>query len=1295
MYCLLATTCKKIIFSSLLLLGILVSFYTQIVHAENELKVRKLETVNLQLKWIHQFQFAGYYAAKQQGYYADEGLDVQIHAFNMDQPVIQSILSGTANYGVGDIGILFNYAKGDPIKALAAIFQHNPLIFISKKSSGIFSPYELVGKRVMQRSVTNDTPLRAMLAVSGIDINQYTEVKHNFKIDDFISGKVDVMSGYITDQPYAIRQQGVDINIIQPQNYGIDFYGDLLFTSKQELKNHPGRADRFLRASLKGWQYAFENTEELILLIKQQYHSRSSIERLRSEALETKRLVLPNTIPLGQIQVNRLRHVSNIYNRLKLSRKLNDKELRSFIHANNSTVNLSAEEQAWLKQHPIIRLGIDKNFAPYETLTEQGKYVGIAADYIKLIEQRLNIHFEIIEDKHSWHDVLNAAKQGELDMLSCLVKTPDRETFLNFSEPYLNSSAVIISEQSNGYIGSLKQLAGKQVAIQKGHYTQELLAKNHPEITIISTPSIEDALSLVSNGEVDAYVGDVTSASYIMKKKGFLNLVFSGATPYQSQFSFATHKKSPLLASIINKTLATISQAERNKIYDHWRSLKITQGIRTNTIIIYASAIFSLFLLFAYWVYRLHTSETNLKASQAKLQLILDTEAECVKILDADGCLIQMNRAGLEMIEVKDASLVIGQKVDNLVVKEFRAAFNAMNARVLKGEKCTLEYQINSVNNRTLWVDAHAVPLIDEKTKSVSVLAVTRDITARKKTEESQKIAALVYQNSSEAMMVLNEHNQIIAINPAFTKITGYCFDEVDGKNPSILKSERQDANFYKEMWQSIDKTGHWEGEIWNKHKDGEDYAEWLIINTIFTEEGKLAQRVALFSDITEKKKAHELIWNQANFDPLTRLPNRNMFMDRLDLDIKVASRSEKPLAIIFLDLDRFKEVNDSLGHDKGDILLCEAAERLTACVRKSDTVTRLGGDEFIIILPELDDVHIIDRVAQTIIQNLSEPFNLNGEQAYISASLGIALYPDDANDSKGLIKHADQAMYLSKEMGRSRYSYFTKSMQDQAQSRLQLLNDMRGALAKDQFELYYQPIIDLKTNQIVKAEALIRWNHPTRGLISPANFIPLAEESGLIIDIGDWVFKQTVQQVKHWRKTYKNLQVSVNKSPIQFRAATDCDDWINYLKQINLSGDAIAIEITEGLLMDNASNITHQLLQYRDAGIQVSMDDFGTGYSALSYLNKFHIDYLKIDQSFTRNLSVDSNDMALSEAIILMSHKLGLKVIAEGIETEEQKQLLIAADCNYGQGYLFSKPVPAAQFEKLLFNNRTPLNKS
>ncbi len=389
----------------------------------------------------------------------------------------------------------------------------------------------------------------------------------------------------------------------------------------------------------------------------------------------------------------------------------------------------------------------------------------------------------------------------------------------------------------------------------------------------------------------------------------------------------------------------------------------------------------------------------------------------------------------------------------------------------------------------------------------------------------------------------------------------------------------------------------------------------------------------------------------------------------------------------MFLDLDRFKDVNDSMGHFMGDVLLKDAARRISGCVRDCDSIARLGGDEFTIILGELEQIDSVDRVARNILQRLAEPFRLGNETAYISGSIGIALYPDDAMDIDALLKNADQAMYAAKNQGRDRYHYFTALMQQKAQLRMRLANDLHGALRRRQFLLYYQPIIEFASGRITKAEALLRWQHPSMGMVSPAEFIPIAEDTGMIVEIGDWVFATAAHQVKQWRQTYDpDFQISVNKSPVQFRKQTfEKNQWLKLLQELDLPGQSMVVEITEGLLLD-ASNVTrNQLLIFRDAGVQVALDDFGTGYSSLAYLKKFDIDYIKIDQSFVRNLVADSSDMALCEAIVVMAHKLGIEVVAEGIETQEQYELLKAMGCDYGQGYLMSKPVPVDQFAQLL----------
>jgi diguanylate cyclase (GGDEF)-like protein/PAS domain S-box-containing protein len=438
-------------------------------------------------------------------------------------------------------------------------------------------------------------------------------------------------------------------------------------------------------------------------------------------------------------------------------------------------------------------------------------------------------------------------------------------------------------------------------------------------------------------------------------------------------------------------------------------------------------------------------------------------------------------------------------------------------------------------------------------------------------------------------------------------------------------------------------------------------------------------------SDISRRRMSEERVWQHANFDVLTNLPNRRLFRDRLEQEVKKAQRAGQQLGLLFIDLDRFKEVNDLLGHDAGDLLLTLAAQRLASCVRDSDTVARLGGDEFTVILPGLESLENVGKVATKILHALGQPFQLGNEVAYLSGSIGITIYPNDASSPEELIRNADQAMYGAKHAGRNQFRYFTRSMQEKAHARLRLAGELRGALAAGQLEVYYQPVVDMANGQIVKAEALLRWHHPALGAVDPGEFIPLAEESGLILEIGDWVFRQAAGCARRWSEQLGTVfQIGVNKSPVQFMTDVGID-WAGHLQTLGLAGSNIAVEITEGLLLNTSPNVAAKLLEYRDAGIQVALDDFGTGYSSMSYLKKFDIDYLKIDRSFVRDMASDESDRAIAESVIVMAHRLGLKVIAEGIETREQMELLAAAGCDFGQGYLYAPPCPPQEFERLL----------
>ena len=609
--------------------------------------------------------------------------------------------------------------------------------------------------------------------------------------------------------------------------------------------------------------------------------------------------------------------------------------------------------------------------------------------------------------------------------------------------------------------------------------------------------------------------------------------------------------------------------------------------------------------------------------------------------------------------------------------------------------KLYYEEPLNNSVGETIWIATSKVPLLSTNHEIIGILGIYQDITEQKQAHDSMSLAAAIYQSSSEAIMVMDENNLIIQINPAFTRMTGYEMADVIGKDSTMLRSGLHDEAFYQNMGSRLLNEGYWQGEIWDLRKDGIVHVKWLSINVIRHPDGRVHCYVAQFSDITEKNKKDEIILSQANYDQLTGLPNRNLFKNRLELEIKKSYCNESTLTLLLLDLDHFKDINDTLGHDKGDDLLREVALRLRFCIDQADTVARLGGDEFAVIITNSAANHLhVEMLSRQIIQEMNKPFKFSHGQInhYISTSIGIASYPQDGIDMKGLMKHADQAMYAAKLQGRNRFCYFTPSMQQEAHEKMLLTHDLRQAIEKNELHIYFQPILELSSGCIIKAEALLRWKHPLRGMISPATFIPLAEESGLIVEIGEMAFKRSIALIDQWRREYGYMiQISVNVSPVQFKYMNDCH-WLDQLRQMGLPGNCINMEITEGLLLKDSSVVQEHLLGFRNNGIEVSIDDFGTGFSSLSYLKKFDIDYLKIDHSFINQLIDNATDRALVEAIIVMAHKLDIKTIAEGVETKEQEDLLVYFGCDYVQGFLYSTPIAQQAFEQLLAEQKNQI---
>jgi diguanylate cyclase (GGDEF)-like protein/PAS domain S-box-containing protein len=569
-----------------------------------------------------------------------------------------------------------------------------------------------------------------------------------------------------------------------------------------------------------------------------------------------------------------------------------------------------------------------------------------------------------------------------------------------------------------------------------------------------------------------------------------------------------------------------------------------------------------------------------------------------------------------------------------------------------------------------------------------SVTDILAAFVRRKRDEDSLRLAAAVIQSTHDGVVVTDLEHRILRTNPSFSIITGYSEDEAFGNTPRLLQSQRHDAAFYQQMWNSIEECGFWQGEIWNRRKDGELYPEWLTVSAVRDEKGVAVNYVGVFSDISKVKQAEQKLQHLAHYDALTELPNRLLLRSRLEHAIEQAQRANHLLAVLFLDLDRFKDINDSLGHPAGDELLQIIAKRLRTRLRKSDTLARIGGDEFVVLLESPTDVRDVVSIAQMLIRLIREPVDLScGREVYVGVSIGISIYPDDGDDAEQLIRNADTAMYQVKEHGSDNFHLYTESMTRRIEARLEMEARLRRAVTNHEFTIHYQPLVSVADLRCTGLEALVRWNDPQEEeLVMPGKFIPLAEETGLILPLGDWVLHTACHQMKAWRDSGLALEtLAINLSPIQFKQPDIHSRIAACLAGSGLPASCLELEITESAIMEQGPDAVAKLAELKQLGVRLAIDDFGTGYSSLSYLKDFPIDKLKIDQSFVREIATSPAAAEIVAIIIGMARTLNLESLAEGVELEEQLQFLQASGCDSCQGYFFSRPVPVDSVQEIL----------
>lgn len=613
-----------------------------------------------------------------------------------------------------------------------------------------------------------------------------------------------------------------------------------------------------------------------------------------------------------------------------------------------------------------------------------------------------------------------------------------------------------------------------------------------------------------------------------------------------------------------------------------------------------------------------------------------------------------------------------------------RARFDALVAQLASVGYVTFEVTALRKDGSTYLAEVYASRVRIEREYTI---AIVRDITERRKAEQQLLLTAAALASIAEGVLIVNADNKIVYVNQAFVSVSGYEAEEALGRTPAFLQSGRQDKAFYTDMWRQLTATDHWQGEVWDKHKSGDVYPILLSLSAIRDSTGAVTHYVGVQSDISILKRYETQLQHQANHDALTQLPNRILFGTQLEAALARARRSGRNLALLFLDLDRFKIINDTLGHGVGDELLRGVSNRLRQCIRETDMVARLGGDEFVILLDLLESGQAAEQVAQKILREFTASFNINGQELFISVSIGISTFPDDGDDIQTLFKCADSAMYTAKASGRNTYYFFSSADQDvQAVDRLQLSNDLRHAIARDEIYLLYQPRFNLKTGAVQGMEALARWRHPTRGIIPPAIFIALAEQSGQMEEIGAWVLRAACRQLRDWGDAHViRRRVAVNLSALQFNRSDLPLQIAAILDEYSIDPGLLELEITESVVMTDAQRAIQVLTELSARGLLIAIDDFGTGYSSLSYLKRFPVSYLKIDKSFVAGVCKNPDDAAITRAIIAMAKNLGLQLIAEGVESEDQRAFLASEDCDEAQGFFFSHPLPPSAVAALL----------
>ena len=1283
------------------LILIVTIFNTLLLAAEPSLK-----KIKLQLQWKYQFQFAGFIVAKEHGYYQDLGLDVEILEYN-NSNIIEDLEKGLIDYGINNSIIAYHDKKINDVTLLASYFQRSPLVMITQPH--IKSMLDLEGKRVMMSEGNRyNSSLTTLLDYFNLNNEKVNFLKPSFDIEDFISKKVDVITGFRSNELYILDKNSIPYNIIDPISYGFSTNAINLFTTTDKLKENPKQIERFLAASKRGWEYALSHIEEVAKLIHHKYQPNKTIEHLIYEGRSTKELMLPDMYDIGEINEDFVLHtLKQLIHQNRIDQNQSIEYLFLKENSNNLATTSSSftdEEKKWINEHPLVSFTGDPNWMPYESFDKSGNYIGIVAEHLKLITKLSGLSFKPVPVS-SWSQAIEIAMSGKAKVISGDSADDILNKKFNPIKSYSHNPIVIIMNTEQDYVEDLNMIADKKIAIIKDYgYTADIF-KQYPKIKFIEVNNIQEGLEGVAEGYYDAMLSTIALASYTIQDMQLYTLKIVGKTPIVMHLTLFVSKDEPMLHNILNKSLHIITKEQKHQIMNKWVQNRYVEKVDYRLLWQVSGVLTLLLLLLLAWSYRMRIEINKRKILEVKNREI--QERLSFALQGSNDGLWDWNLITNDVYFSPRWKAILGYE-DKEVENRFSSWENLIHPddlqpswdelkRYLRSDNITDRF---SMNFKMQHKDGHFVPILsrankvyDTDGKIVRMVGTHVDLTELIKVQEAYKRErdrGELYLNTVEVLLVaLDSQACITMLNRKGEEFLGYTEEELLGKSwfeigvlPEDIAS-KMSSHFSTLL--TLDEIPREEVEHYLISKSGKKILFSFYNSLLFDSDNKCVGVLSSGMDITELKKAQESLQHQAEHDALTNLPNRILFRDRLNQAIKYGERNQTSIAILFIDLDHFKEINDSLGHSIGDILLQSVSHRLQHTIRQSDTVGRQGGDEFTIVLNDIKSTNNIVTTIQKIMFALKEPFMIEGHQLYVTMSIGVSVYPNDGLESEILLKNADAAMYKAKKIGRDNYQFYTEDMTEKALERVTLETQLRQSLDKNQMQVYYQAQVDARDEKLLGMEALLRWNHPQIGLVSPAKFIPLAEETGFIVQLDEWVMREALSQFKSWYdRGLTPGTISLNLSLLRLEQKDFITKVKDTIKQSGADASWVIFEVTEGQIMRNPYEAIKTLQILNDLGIQIAIDDFGTGYSSLSYLTKLPIEKLKIDQAFIRNLPENSDDAEIVRTIISMSIGLNLSVIAEGVETIEQKDFLLESGSHEVQGYFYHKPSTANDIEKV-----------